>query len=191
MRKRVSSHELKEMYNINGPERLGQNPDLIPTGNIQNITKQCLRRKCFFHSDEEAKGRKIGRQLEACINVVVHSQDDVDSLVNGCFTITGKIEIATNYTGSFNLSGVSFMTGFITTSGAYSEAVPGLTSVTLNDLEYISHLYLRNVSSLSAVSAPKLTQGISIQINTAIPSTIDFPLLENAGDLYLLGNITR
>jgi hypothetical protein len=127
--------------------------------------------------------------------------------------LVGSIALATNYTGRFELNGITNFTGFIgpvdrigfpfTVPGYDPEtvelsSVPGLTSFVMEDLIYMDSasnqggIFFQNVSALTKVSVPKATYIQQIIIANFPGTSFDFSGLTNCSLIQITGDkITR
>jgi hypothetical protein len=131
-------------------------------------------------------------------NQTFSNQADLNRTLSGCTSIIGDINIDRSFTGPFSLSGITAISGGIQTAmlrpaadKEQERATPGLESVTLNDLESLESLSLAGVPALNTVWSPSLQNISVLQIFSNLPSGVNFPSLDNALEITLLGNFSR
>lgn len=128
---------------------------------------------------------------------IAWNQEQVDTVLAGCTSIRGSIEIAANYTGSFSLSNITSISESIAIGYGEDDSKPGtgVTSINVRDVESIRGIELSRVPLLtSAVSFPHLSTASDITIYTNINEgpSLDFPSLTAlSGDLKIEGVVSR
>ncbi|KFY12706.1 hypothetical protein V492_03712 [Pseudogymnoascus sp. VKM F-4246] len=140
---------------------------------------------------------KDGRLVDA---VTVFNQDDVNTRLKGCTTITGNIYIPNNYTGSFHLPNVTSISGAILANPGRDLEQPGvgweqpalsLTSIEAPLLASVSYLYVINSPEVASISFPNLPTLDRIHLQGLGAASLDFPRLEEVhGDMSIIGNIS-
>lgn len=134
---------------------------------------------------------------------LISSQEQLDSLAEGCEGLTGTLAISPNYTGSLVLRNVTSIAGAIIIDTTRLDSMgwlsqerlssmpstfPHLTSVEMPDLISIDYLEAFSLPSVESISFPKtISSGrISIRNVTAKPS-LDFGALRNVSDFDVAG----
>jgi len=139
---------------------------------------------------------------------VVSNQDRLRvGIAENCTTLIGSFAFAANYTGPFELNGITSFTGFIAPyfyggyptfldrDTQYLTPVPGLTSFVMADLLFIcagefgnGGIFLTNCSALESVSVPKATYIQKIDIGNFPGTTFDFSMLTNSITITISGD---
>jgi len=105
----------------------------------------------------------------------------------GCTILDGGIFIEADYSGAFILGGIINIT-----QGIYAfDGAQYLTSVEVNDLEYISMIDIENAPQLRNISFSKLSYVDDLRILGVDQITIEFPSLANSSLVSIQGNISR
>lgn len=147
--------------------------------------------------------RSIGAVADNCLIPselsLISSQNQLDSLSQGCESLTGDLAISPNYTGSLVLRNVTSIAGTIiidTTSLNLSQehlssmpsTIPALTSIEMPDLLSIGSLAAFSLPSVESIFFPKVISAgrISIRNMTASPS-LEFGALRNVSDFDVMG----
>ncbi|KFY41315.1 hypothetical protein V494_03084 [Pseudogymnoascus sp. VKM F-4513 (FW-928)] len=132
--------------------------------------------------------------------VTVFNQDDVNTRLKGCTTITGNIYIPNSYTGSFHLPNVTSIFGAILANPGGDLEQPGvgwqqpalsLTSIEAPLLASVSYLYVINSPNVASISFPNLSTLDRVQLQGLGAASLDFPRLEEVhGNMSIIGNIS-
>lgn len=69
--------------------------------------------------------------------------------------------------------------------------LPNLTSIEMNDVEYMGSIEIVNSTALESISMRSLTSIDALLFDAAPGTSIDFAALSNASHINLSGNISR
>jgi hypothetical protein len=119
-------------------------------------------------------------------SIIVHSQNDIDTQLQGCTTINGGLAIASDYTGSFSLPGVINFVGDLLWQFS-PPLTPGLTSFDFPDMENMFVIDLQGLPALTSISMPKVEQISSLILMGNSSVTIDCGSLVNANTIIIEG----
>jgi hypothetical protein len=117
-------------------------------------------------------------------SVIIHSQNDIDTLLQGCTTIDGGLAIASDYTGSFSLPGVVNFVGDLLWQQS-PPLTPGLTSFDFPDLINMFVIDLQGLPALTSISMPKLEQISSFSLLGNASVSIDCGSLVHANTIMI------
>jgi hypothetical protein len=117
-------------------------------------------------------------------SVIIHSQNDIDTQLQGCTTIDGGLAIASDYTGSFSLPGVVNFVGDLLWQLS-PPLTPGLTSFDFPDMVNMFVIDLQGLPALTSISMPKLEQVSSFSLLGNSSVTIDCGSLVNANTIMI------
>jgi hypothetical protein len=128
--------------------------------------------------------------------LMVSNQEDLRAgILENCTHLINSIGLLSNYTGPFELNGITNFAGAIfpidlhTIGDEFS--VPGLTTLVMEDLVYMDEMiYLIDVAALETVSIPKATYVDEIVIRNLSTMTFDFSSLMNAGTIQISSGST-
>ncbi|GES63663.1 hypothetical protein ATEIFO6365_0007035000 [Aspergillus terreus] len=115
----------------------------------------------------------------------IHSQSQLDTISKQCTTLLGNVEIASNYTGPFTVSGVSNITGVLSAANTIG-ARNNITVVELPDVLYLGGISFLGTDT-TAISILNATEIGTISLTGANATSFSAPLLQSAGDINLDG----
>lgn len=116
----------------------------------------------------------------------INTQQDFDAYLGNCTTITGNLTIGPNYQGSLNISGTTRLDSL-----GHIAPPLNLTDILLSDVEHISYLRFEGATALRQMSAPKLTNAGSLEVQLINGIYLSFPALETVENVHLKGKIAR
>jgi hypothetical protein len=121
------------------------------------------------------------------VGLVINNQQDFDSNLAGCTTVSGRVWIGNKYQGALNMSGITSISDLTSNSNTTE-----LTELHLDDVVYISSLILSYTPKLGRLAIPKLTTLGTAFIEPNSPLEVDFPSLVTVEEyLRLEGPIAR
>jgi len=123
-------------------------------------------------------------------SIIIHSQDDIDTQLQGCTTIEGGLAIASDYTGSFSLPGVNNLIGDLLWQFS-PPSTPGLTSFNFPDMENMFVVDLQGLPALTSISMPKVEQLSTLSLLGNSSVTIDCGSLANANTIIIEGTAPK
>jgi hypothetical protein len=122
----------------------------------------------------------------------INGATDLDVLPANCDVLVGYILIGQNYTGAFTLNRITNVTGGLWTSSTQDGfGLPNLTSIEMNDVEYMGSIEIVNSTALESISMRSLTSIDALLFDAALGTSFDFAALSNASHINLSGNISR
>ncbi|KAL4934455.1 uncharacterized protein BDV17DRAFT_249300 [Aspergillus undulatus] len=122
-------------------------------------------------------------------NAEITRQEDLDAIAQTCTTLTGRLNIRSNYTGSFVLPNVTDIQGGV-------DQYPGLplynteiTSMEFPDLVRADYIELNTLLNLSRLGLPKLesVDVLRLEYFTGL-ERVNVPELRNASRIEVMGN---
>jgi hypothetical protein len=145
----------------------------------QSVTKSTpavLANECFLNSTPTSSLNN---------SILIQSQSDADSQLQGCTTVLGSIEIAQNYTGALSLPSVANITGKILQENGSN--TPYITSIQLENLIYIDSVRIDSAAALESISFPELSSATTLSFNGNSGPKIDCPSLVTASHINIIG----
>jgi hypothetical protein len=118
--------------------------------------------------------------------MIVHSQEYLDQLLNGCTDIIGGLAIAPDYNGTFSLPNITTFTG----EGIWQlspGATPGLTDFDFPDMIILSQINLEGILEPISVSMPYLEQIETLVLLGNSTVEVDCGSLINADTIIIEG----
>ncbi|KAH8667664.1 hypothetical protein BGZ60DRAFT_409714 [Tricladium varicosporioides] len=127
------------------------------------------------------------------VTSVVEDPAGVEATIGDCTTFIGSIFINANFTGVFNLSGITNLTGDVITEDHVDfKECRNLTGIVMDDLVTMGDLLLGGLVSLSTVTLPKLKKAgvVSIGGGNRSSTSLSFPALVKATTIDTFENIS-
>lgn len=110
------------------------------------------------------------------------NQTGIDELLKDCTTLIGEYSISRQYTGSLSLRNIVNITGSLDI-----DAVPGLTGLVAENLEYVDLLYTQKLPAIT-LRFPKLKEVRAVNVGEQAEELyVDFPVLRTAEYVSLGG----
>lgn len=128
------------------------------------------------------------------VTSVVEDPAGVEATISNCTTFIGNIFINANFTGVFNLSGITNLTGDVRTEDHFEfKECRNLTGIVMDDLVTMGDLLLGGLISLKTVTLPKLQNAgvVSIGGGNQSSTSLSFPALVKATTIDTYQNISR
>lgn len=152
---------------------------LLNLRSVQDLHGQVATSQRECNVDDTAFGQGRGR--------VIGSQQDFDTFLSNCTSITGNLTVGPDYQGSLNITGVTRIDDL-----THIAPPLGLTDIYLSDVGYIRYLRFKGMASLRQISAPNLLTVGGVELGSSTLLYISLPRLETVENFVMLkGQIGR
>lgn len=119
----------------------------------------------------------------------IHSQSQLDIISEQCTTLVGNVEIASNYTGPFTVSGVSNITGVLSAANTIGSR-NNISVIELPDVLHLGGISFFSTDT-TTIYIPNAAKIGTISLTRVNATSFSAPLLQSAVDINLDGGFTE